>query len=489
MKVGRDAQLLRDLASQPSLKRSRRVFVNRTLRLETIQYIGFDLDWTLADYNRRPLEELTFQLARKRLLDHHGYPESILQAEFRPEFPQRGLIVDKEAGTVLRMDRHRYVGQAYLGRHRLDRQELMQSYRYEPINPSSSRYYHVDTLFELPETNLFAEIIELARQDLGDNFPEFAQIFADVRASIDWVHAEGPLKAQIIADKERFLQRDPELCVALERLALGGRRLFILTNSDWDYAAELCSYLFDGSIPGVESWRQLFDLVLVRSRKPSFFRKEQPFITLDESGQELGEVDTPQWGGTYRFGNLEGLSQLFDCPGDHVLYVGDHIYGDIVSSKLESTWRTALIVRELEDELRKEQRLQRPIQKLTKLQSELVELGRQMDSLRDLLTLTHRLELEKTAAGQVSALESRLEAIRTRHRKVRNKVARIAGHIENTFDETWGSLFKQGNSKTLFASQLESYACLYTSRVSNFAAYGSNHYFRVVEDPMTHERK
>ncbi|MGB7490196.1 MAG: 5'-nucleotidase domain-containing protein, partial [Thermoanaerobaculia bacterium] len=28
----------------------RQIFVNRTLRMESIQFVGFDLDWTLADY-------------------------------------------------------------------------------------------------------------------------------------------------------------------------------------------------------------------------------------------------------------------------------------------------------------------------------------------------------------------------------------------------------------------------------------------------------
>ncbi|MGB5881893.1 MAG: 5'-nucleotidase domain-containing protein, partial [Thermoanaerobaculia bacterium] len=82
----------------------RQVFVNRTLRLETIRYLGFDLDWTLADYERLPLESLTFDLTIDRLIDFQGYPESIRQAEFRPDFPRRGLLLDKEAGTVLRMN-------------------------------------------------------------------------------------------------------------------------------------------------------------------------------------------------------------------------------------------------------------------------------------------------------------------------------------------------------------------------------------------------
>src|SRR5207237_9293914 len=37
--------------------------------------------------------------------------------------------------------------------------------------------------------------------------------------------------------------------------------------------------------------------------------------------------------------------------GDEILYVGDHIYGDILRSKKESAWRTAMIIQELEGEV------------------------------------------------------------------------------------------------------------------------------------------
>ena len=37
--------------------------------------------------------------------------------------------------------------------------------------------------------------------------------------------------------------------------------------------------------------------------------------------------------------------------GDEILYVGDHIYTDVSQSKVHLRWRTALICRELEDEV------------------------------------------------------------------------------------------------------------------------------------------
>ena len=146
--------LLRYLLRQEDPPPERRIFVNRNLRMESVRYVGFDLDWTLADYKRLPLEELTFQLAIERLVTEQGYPDAVRQVEFRPDFPRRGLMIDKNAGTVLRMNRHRFVNLAYHGRQRLDRQELRRLYRFEPIQPASERFYHLDSLFELPEASL-----------------------------------------------------------------------------------------------------------------------------------------------------------------------------------------------------------------------------------------------------------------------------------------------------------------------------------------------
>lgn len=483
------AALLEYIQQNESFSGERRIFVNRTLRMESIRYVGFDLDWTLADYHRLPLEELTFELTVERLVQHHGYPRIAYEAKLRPDFPRRGLLIDKEAGTVLRMNRHRYVNLAYFGRQRLSRRELKRLYRYEPIQPSSDRFYHLDSLFELPEANLYSELIELANRDNGHSLPSSWQIFDDVRSAIDWVHGHGSLKTRVVSDIQTYLRRDPELGYALLRLALGGRRLILLTNSEWHYASAVCSFLFDDLLPGLTSWRDLFDLVIVESRKPDFFRSHRPFIQLDEEGSPVRTTEIPSWGPIFQHGSLEGLMQLIREPGERVLYVGDHIYGDIVSSKLESTWRTALIVRELEEEILRRNEIAEEIRQGQALKYRLTNLGHDMDHLRDVLLLNQHLA-EQGHPNMQQASESnraRLNKIAVRHRKVLSDHARWAERIANQFNPYWGSFFKQGESKTRFSGQLETYACLYTSRVSNFGFYGTNRYFRVTRDPMMHE--
>lgn len=483
------ARLLDRLGPITAPAESRRIFVNRTLRLESIRYVGFDLDWTLAPYYRLPLEELTFRLALDHLIEVKGYPDRVRMVEFRPHFPHRGLIVDREKGTVLKMNRHRYVVRAYLGRRALGARERGELYRRELIDLSQERFYRADTLFELAELNLFAELMELGL--LGDfDAPPPPRLFADVREAVDSVHANGKLKQAVSADLPRFLPRDPELLAALERMRLGGRKLLLITNSEWYYTRNLCRHLFDEFLgDGDDAWLELFSLVIVQSRKPGFFRKREPFMRLDLEGNELGATDVPQWGGIYSGGNREGLMKLLDVLGEQVLYVGDHIYGDVVSTKLSSTWRTALIVSELEDELEvageAEQR-----RELGRLKRELAAMSFQIDSLRDLVAvyadpIPDRDEQQRLA--ELDQAHARLAHLEADHRALRARVRDLEARIAMRHNPTWGSLFREGGSKSLFGAQVEDFACVYTSRVANFALYGTDHFFRVLEDPLPHE--
>jgi hypothetical protein len=46
------------------------------------------------------------------------------------------------------------------------------------------------------------------------------------------------------------------------------------------------------------------------------------------------------------------VEKSLDIHGDEILYVGDHIFTDVSQSKVHLRWRTALICRELEDEVK-----------------------------------------------------------------------------------------------------------------------------------------
>jgi hypothetical protein len=58
------------------------VFCNRELNLETIRAIGFDMDYTLAQYKQPAFDKLAFDGAKEKLVKILGYPEELLDAEY-----------------------------------------------------------------------------------------------------------------------------------------------------------------------------------------------------------------------------------------------------------------------------------------------------------------------------------------------------------------------------------------------------------------------
>ena len=152
--------LLGETTTEIDVARKNRVFCNRNLRMDTIEMIGFDMDYTLALYHQDRLEQLSMELTLQKLVDKHGYAPAILQLSYDPRWAIRGLVVDKKYGNVFKADRHSYVGRCYHGFRELDHDERKATYRNEKINLSSDRYEWIDTLFALPEAVMYTTLVD-----------------------------------------------------------------------------------------------------------------------------------------------------------------------------------------------------------------------------------------------------------------------------------------------------------------------------------------
>lgn len=78
--------LVGKLARDGDIKRVRRVFVNRNLRMDEIEAVGFDMDYTLAIYNQPRIETLSVTCTLDKLVHQRGYPDDTL---VRPMGPTR----------------------------------------------------------------------------------------------------------------------------------------------------------------------------------------------------------------------------------------------------------------------------------------------------------------------------------------------------------------------------------------------------------------
>lgn len=58
------------------------VFCNRELKLSNIQAVGFDMDYTLAQYKQPAFDKLAFDGAKQKLVHKFGYPKELLNVEY-----------------------------------------------------------------------------------------------------------------------------------------------------------------------------------------------------------------------------------------------------------------------------------------------------------------------------------------------------------------------------------------------------------------------
>ena len=68
-----------------------------------------------------------------------------------------------------------------------------------------------------------------------------------------------------------------------------------------------------------------------------------------------------------------------------------------------------------------------------------------------------------------------------------NEIAPLGMTDGKRFNDSWGYLMRSGNDKSHFTRQIERYADIYTSRVSNFLRYTPFVYFRSPRGSMPHD--
>ena len=444
----------------------RRVFTNRNLRLESIQAIGFDMDHTLAVYNTENFDRLCFEMAIERLIAIKGFPEAIRAVEWRPAAAIRGLIVDKKLGNLLKVDAYNHVTRARHGLEFLDKQERRRLYPSTGVRMTPKRYRVFDTLFDLPEGSLYTALVELRKDPAARLKMGHRRLFEDIRETMDTIHADGSLKARITGDLDRFFLRDPDLVPTLEKFRAAGKRLFLLTNSEAAYTADVMNHLVGGRSG---AWEELFDLVICSAGKPDYFLEQG-------AGRPLARGALKNMPNRraicFEGGDSFFLEKTIDAGGDAILYFGDHTYGDILRSKLSVGWRTAMIVPEVEQE----------VSALFPLQEQVRRLHALEDLLEDLVMLQdHQYTLpadRKTGQADLDKMVAQALGQRARLQKV----------IKGALNPHWESLFREGRAASRFGRQIMEFACIYTSRASNFLVYPPDKFFARPVEILPHER-
>jgi HAD superfamily 5'-nucleotidase-like hydrolase len=452
--------------------------------MTSISWVGFDMDYTLAIYDQGRMDSLSVVETVKRLVQR-GYPGYLEKVTYDYRFPIRGLLVDKRYGHILKMNRFKVVRKGWHGMSPLPKETLRELYVERRIRPQTSRFHWIDTLFGLSEVTAYAAIVE-ALEKRGERV-DFGQLFRDVRESIDEAHRDGSIYKEVLGNVSQFIYRDPHLAETLHKLRSAGKKLFLLTNSPWTYTDSVMRYLLGGGAPEYPSWRHYFDVVIVAAQKPSWFKEGRPLMERD--GAVLRDLRGPlERGHIYEGGNLRDFERLIGVPGSGVLYVGDHIYGDMLRSKKESAWRTAMIIQELDAELEAHERSLADIARQRHLEEA-------RDNLEDELRYYQLRwkELSKSSGAPAGEDDERvrvkreIERIRGELREIQSEHSKLRDVVDRSFHPYWGSLLKQDNELSIFGLQVETYADVYMRRVSCLRHYSPMQFFRSPHDLMPHE--
>ncbi|XP_018347585.1 PREDICTED: cytosolic purine 5'-nucleotidase isoform X2 [Trachymyrmex septentrionalis] len=456
---------------------SQRIFVNRSLHLENIKFYGFDMDYTLAEYKSPQYEQLGFNLLKDRLVSL-GYPQEIKAFEYDPSFPVRGLWFDTLHGNLLKVDAYGNILVCVHGFEFLKHSQVYELYPNKFLQLDESRVYVLNTLFNLPETYLLACLIDFftnspqyTRERTGVKEGEltmsFKSIFQDVRNAVDWIHLHGDLKSKTIENLDEYVKKDERLPMFLTRIRESGAKLFLLTNSDYVFTDKIMTYLFDfphGARPDEphRNWKTYFDTIVVDARKPLFFGEGTILrqVNTRTGALKLGTLKGPlHTGEVYSGGSCDVFTELIGAKGKDVLYVGDHIFGDILKSKKIRGWRTFLIVPELVQELH--------------VWTDKCQLFAELQSLDVMLGAMYKnLDSSTKEKPDISKLRASI-------RDVTHKMDLAYGMM--------GSLFRSGSRQTFFSSQVVRYADLYAATFLNLIYYPFSYMFRAPAMLMPHE--
>lgn len=453
------------------------IYVNRTLNMKQIAAIGFDMDYTLVRYDSVAFEEMTYKEIKKKLCELRNYPKIVNDLKFKFDLAIRGLVIDKPLGNILKLSTYSKVKHAYHGLKEMDFKSQQKIYQGLTIDLNDSdRFAIVDTTFSISYCVLYMQLVELKDSHPELNFPDYKTIEEDVLVALDTSHRDGTLKGEVKKNVKKYIVQDPECVAALETFKKHGKKLWVVTNSDYEYTRLLLDYAINPFLKDHKNWKDLFSIVVTAAMKPKFFTDKMPLLQVDPKTGLMKNHHGVIEDGIYQGGNAQTLQKNAGLSGEQILYLGDHIYGDVLQIKKTCNWRTALVIDELIAETEALQKTAKISLGISDLMHEKIELEQKIDDLFD-------KEIEKgkkPAKDKVQAHFKKIEA-------VDKKIAKLIRTHNEHFNPYWGETMRAGAEASRLAGQIEKYACIYMAKISDFVEVSPRTYFRPKKRALPHE--
>ena len=451
------------------------VFVNRILNMRKIKQIGLDMDHTLIRYKTKNFESLVYEMVIDYLIETKNYPEEIRHFEFIFEEAIRGLVVDSKNGNILKLSRYGAIRQSYHGTKPIRYNEQKEFYRSIYVDLNDPNYMAIDTSFSIAFCVLYSQLIDL-KDSKPDVLPSYNIIATDVLHSVDRVHARGELKKIIVENPHDYLIQDEELVQGLKKYIQHGKKFFILTNSDYHYANHLLEYAITPFLEKGEHWYDLFEFVITLAGKPKFFYDEYRFLNVNPKDGTMTNTRGTITPGIYQGGHATKFTEDLNLLGDEILYIGDHIYGDILRLKKDCNWRTALVVEELGEEIEAQQQA-KPIED---------EIVTNMMVKRQFEDKAVQLQT-KSFEQKTDKYDDELAQMQSQIMEIDKKIAQLIHRQRKYYNPYWGRVFRTGAEESYFAYQVDRFACIYMEKLTDLLEHSPLTYFRANRRLLAHD--
>ena len=455
---------------------SKKVYVNRTLNLRKIRYLGFDMDHTLVRYDTQAFEESTHKIVLEKLVATKGYHKKILSLTFNYDLAIRGLVLDKKKGNLLKLSRHGAIRTSMHGTQAIDYPTQKKIYGSKYIDLREGSYSSVDTAFSISTAQLFAKLVELKEKDGKLGLPDFETLASDILNTVDDAHRDGSLKTIVRENLGKYIIKDESVVRGLERFRKHDKKLFLLTNSDFNYTKLLLDYAITPFLKQFKHWSDLFEFVIVGAQKPRFFFDNLKFLEVNPKDGTMLNHDGKLVPGIYQGGCASTFTRELSLDGDDILYIGDHIYGDILRLKKDCNWRTAMVIEGLEEEITKYKEVQPLQKKIDALMAKKEPLENEHVEL-----MTQKIESGKNIS------EDKIAKLQKQILIFDKDIVELIRKQQSAFNPYWGEMMRVGNEESYFANQVDRFACIYMAKISDFLTCSPRTYFRAPRQPLTHE--
>ena len=117
-------------------------------------------------------------------------------------------------------------------------------------------------------------------------------MYRDTRGAVDLCHRDGAIKDEVAKNPSRYIKKDPGMMEMLKRLKDDGKKVFLVTNSLYEYTETVMSFLVDPDDTPSGDWVDLFEVVIVGSAKPKFLiDPRQQLFRVNRSDGSLQNTD------------------------------------------------------------------------------------------------------------------------------------------------------------------------------------------------------